>query len=109
MKISITPNPDQIRFFARGALQVWDVLPADLAWENVIANMKSLLRYLDACENGSGMVVLGISKLERGIRLKVSWADQEVVDLTDEYADDRDVAAGTGDHHAPALSDAGAK
>jgi hypothetical protein len=56
MKISITPNPDQIRFYARSALHAWDLLP-ERARENVTADMTALLAYLDACENASGVVV----------------------------------------------------
>ena|SRR5205809_4113385 len=105
MKINITPNTDQIRFYAQSALNVWGALPEQLAKENVIADMTALLNYLDACENGSGRVVLGVSKIERGIRLKVSWADPQIVDLTDRYADDRDAPARPVDHEVPALSD----
>jgi hypothetical protein len=104
MKISINPNPDQIRFYARSALHAWDLLP-EKARENVAADMTALLAYLDACENASGVVVVGAHKIERGIRLEVSWRNRQIVDLTDRYADDRDVAHGAGDHQEAIFGD----
>ena len=104
MKIDITPNIDQIRFFAKSALHAWDLLP-DRARENVTADMTALLSYLDACENGSGRVVLGIAKIEDGIRLKVSWTDPQIFDLTDGYADDRNASHCAGDHQVAILGD----
>ncbi len=92
MKINIAPNLDQIKFYAKSALHVWDVLPPDIARENVIADMKALLRYLDACDSGNGVVVVGIGQIERGIRLEVSRRDGQIVDLTDRYAGDWDIA-----------------
>lgn len=105
MKIDIRPNLDQIRYYAESALNVWGVLPEDMARENVIADMRALLAYLDACENGSGRVVLGVAKIERGIRLKVSWADLKVLDLTDTYADERDASVCSSEHQPPILRD----
>jgi hypothetical protein len=85
MKINVTPNIDQIRNYAKSALNVWGVLPDDLAKTNVISAMKSLLRYLDAFDKGDGIVVVGITGIERGIRLEVSRGDRQVFDLTDRY------------------------
>jgi hypothetical protein len=96
-KINIAPNSDQIRWFAQSAIHAWDLFP-ERARENVIADMTALLAYLDACDNGSGRVVLGIAKIERGIRLKISWGDLESVDLTDSYAEDRYASERSGDH-----------
>jgi hypothetical protein len=97
MKINIAPNIDQIRFFAKSALHAWDVLPPDVARENIIADMTALLRYLDACDSGDGVVVVGISKIERGLRLEVSRRDHKVFDLTDRYAGDSDIADHPGE------------
>lgn len=105
MKIDIRPNTEQIRTYARSALDVWDVLPPDLARENAIASMKALLRYLDACDNGGGRVVLGIRKIERGIRLEISGRDGQIVDLKDRYADDYAVSHHPGDGQVAVLSD----
>jgi hypothetical protein len=47
--------------------------------------MTALLRYLDACDSGDGVVVAGIGKIERGVRLEVSRRHKKVFDLTDRY------------------------
>jgi hypothetical protein len=85
MKINIVPNTDQIRHYAKSALKVWDVLPPDLARQNVIADMEGLLAYLDACDRGDGVVIAGIRKIERGVRLEVSRTHNQIFDLTDRY------------------------
>jgi hypothetical protein len=105
MKINITPNTDQIRFYAKSALNVWDVLPPDLARENVISSMTALLRYLDACDNGNGVVVVGIGKVERGVRLEVSRRYEKVFDLTDRYFGEAQIAHETGDLQRPVAGD----
>lgn len=104
MKIDIRPNLDQIRWFAKAALHAWDVTP-ERARESVAADMTALLAYLDACDNSSGRVVLGVAKIERGIRLKINWTDQQAVDLTDQYADDRDTPECSGDRQRTVLGD----
>ena len=37
-----------------------------------MADLTALLKYLDACDAGNGVVIVGIRKIERGVRLEVS-------------------------------------
>lgn len=85
MKISITPNSDQIRAYAKSAMHAWDFNDARAAREQVIADMVALLSYLDACDNGKDLVIAGIRKIERGVRLEIAWAQHEILDLKDRY------------------------
>jgi hypothetical protein len=85
MKINVIPNIDQIRFYAKSAMLAVQVLPPDIARDNVETGMASLLAYLDACEKGDGVVVVGVVPIERGIRLEVSRRHDQIFDLTDRY------------------------
>jgi hypothetical protein len=105
MKINITPNPDQIRFYARSAMHAWDFQGLEAGRAQVIADMAALLRYLDACDGGDGVVVVGIAKIERGVRLEVSRRHNQIVDLTDEYAGARNIADHSGDLQIPVRGD----
>lgn len=87
MKINVTPNTDQIRFYANSALLACKHLPPEAACEHVIGDMMALLGYLDAFSAGDGVVVVGVGKIECGIRLEVSRRDDQVFDLTDKYAE----------------------
>ena len=49
--------------------------------------MDALLRYLDICNGGDGVVVARISPIEGGIRLERSWRYRQRLDLTHGYAE----------------------
>jgi len=53
--------------------------------------MEALLSYLDALDDGVGIAVAGVSKIEGGIGLKISRRDDEILDLSHSYVD-RNVA-----------------
>ena len=85
MKIDIRPNLDQIRFYANSALVALRYNSDEEARKFVQADMEALLRYLDALDAGNGVVVVGIAKLECGVRLEVSRTHDKVFDLIDRY------------------------
>jgi hypothetical protein len=105
MKINIAPNTNQIRHYAESALRVWDVLPPDLARENVIAHMEALLHYLDVCDAGNGVIVAGIRKIERGVRLEVSHTRNQIFDLTDCYMGENTTPDHAANAERPILGD----
>lgn len=96
MKINVTPNTDQIRFYANSALRACEKLSNDLALDNVVSDMRGLLQYLDACDSGDGVVIVGMRKIESGVRIEVSRRNQQVFDLTDRYSGDGNIADGSG-------------
>jgi hypothetical protein len=87
MKININTNPDQIRHYARSALLAFEFHTPVEAQKQVVADMNALLRYLDACDHGNGVVIVGIAEIERGVRLEISRRKNQIVDLTDGYAE----------------------
>ena len=92
MKIDITPNIDQIRFYATSALHAFDSVDLESGRHFVIADMRALLAYLDACDNGVGLAVFGIAKVEDGVRLEVSRCRGDVFEIGHVYATERTVA-----------------
>lgn len=81
MKINITPNLDQIAFFARSALHAFDFQSPENARATVVAEMTALLDYLAKLDDGVGVVVTRIGKIEGGIRLESSSGNRECLDL----------------------------
>jgi hypothetical protein len=97
MKINIAPNLDQIRFFAKSAMHAWDFQDLETGRKQAIADMKALLRYLDAFDDGMGLVVTGISKIEGGIRLERSRRYGQILDLSHGYVDPNAISHHSGD------------
>jgi hypothetical protein len=87
MKINISPNLDQIRFFARSALHAFDFQSPENARATVIADMQALLEYLATLDEGVGVAVAAISKVKGGIALKSFDGDEEIFDLRDGQMD----------------------
>jgi hypothetical protein len=85
MKIDIRPNLDQIRFFAKSAMHAWDYQDLATGRAQAIADMEALLRYLDAINDGEGVVVAGVELIKAGVRVVRSTRKGNVFDLTDRY------------------------
>jgi hypothetical protein len=85
MKINITPNLEQIRAIALSAQNAWRFQSLEDGRNQVIADMKQLVAYLDALDNGIGVVVAGVSWIEKGIRIERSTRESDIFDLSDRY------------------------
>lgn len=81
MKINISPNLDQIRFFARSALHAFDFQSPENARATVIADMEALLEYLADLDDAVGVAVAAISKIKGGIALESFDGDKKIFDL----------------------------
>ncbi|CFX06908.1 conserved protein of unknown function [Candidatus Filomicrobium marinum] len=65
MLVKLSPHPEQIRYYAQGALNAFKTLDADTAIEIAIAELKSLLSYLDRADDTE--TVLGVRAVESGV------------------------------------------
>jgi hypothetical protein len=100
MKIDIRPNLDQIRFYARTAMHAWDYQDLEAGRAQVIADMQELLGYLDGLNNGEGIAIASISRIEAGVRIERSTREGDAFDLTDRYVAERIGRVFTDpDHH----------
>jgi hypothetical protein len=81
MRIDIHPNLDQIRFFAKSAMHAFDFQSPENARADVIADMEALLEYLAAFDNGNGVAVSSIAKIEGGITLKAFDRQGDILHL----------------------------
>ena len=87
MQITIAPNARQIRYFVSCAMNAFDTLPIESAVETARSDLRQLLFYLDALDNGKTLVVGGISAIEGGVRIKSDARDDQALDLVDRYRD----------------------
>jgi hypothetical protein len=108
MKIDIRPNLDQMRFYANSAKHAFDYQSPENARASVIADMAALLRYLDICDRGAGVVVAGISQIDDGIRLERSRRYRQSLDLTHGYAEQDAIDDGHADKSGTATRNGGA-
>jgi hypothetical protein len=81
MRIDIRPNLDQIRFFANSAMHAFDFQSPENARADVIADMEALLEYLAAFDDGNGIAVSSIAKIEGGITLKAFDRQGDILHL----------------------------
>jgi hypothetical protein len=85
MKINISPNLDQIHFIANAAIHAWDYQGLEAGRAQVIADMKALLAYLDALNDGEGVVVASVSPIKAGVRIERSTGEGDFFDLANRY------------------------
>jgi hypothetical protein len=96
MKIDICPNLDQIRTFARSAMHAFDFQSPENARADVIADMEALLEYLAVFDDGNGVAVASITKIEGGITLEAFGHKGDILHLRHGEAR-ADVASHSGD------------
>jgi hypothetical protein len=104
MKIDIRPNLDQIRFYAKSAMHAWDHQDLEGGCAQVIADMEALLAYLDALNDGEGVVVTAVSRVKAGVRVERSTREGDFFDLTDRYVAQRVQGQIDNDDHGDASS-----
>jgi len=100
MKIDVRPNLDQIRFFAEAALHAWDFQDLETGRAQVIADMTALLDYLTKLDDGDGVAVARIIKIESGLRLEEIPGSGQILDLRDRYMEREASIAETSDGEA---------
>jgi hypothetical protein len=87
VKINIVPNLDQIRWYVYSAIHAFDFQSIEDGRDAAIADMTALLAYLNACDNGVGVVVKRVIPIEEGIRLERSNQENDILDLGHSYTE----------------------
>ncbi len=81
MLVRLTPDPDQIRWHCRAALNSFKTLDLDDAAEASQGDLRGLLKYLDDAEQT--LAVPSVGWIKTGANGETGFANMQVADLPD--------------------------